>query len=146
MTNSITSFTTLETVIFLLIDFVILASVVAGIFFLVLYLKSRKYKKIKSVNLNELDAFKNKDLKMETDISLYNNRPVAPSTISPNVTFDSDFIPPRLDNPQTVPVRNSSNNINGDNASSLFRCQMEQNANFMNDNFNNSQATNYLNM
>ena len=146
MTNSVTSFTTFETVIFLLIDFVILASIVAGIFFLVLYLKSRKYKRIRSVNLNELDAFKNKDLKMETDISLYNNRPVAPSTIGPNVTFEPDFVPPKQDLSTAIPIRNSSNNVNSDNASALFRCQMEQNSQSMNDTFNNTQSTNFVNM
>lgn len=133
-------FSTLEVVIFLLIDFIILASIVAGIFFLVLFLKTRKQKHIKVVNLNDLDAFKNKNLQMETDISIQKNRPVAPSTIEQSNAFTATaeqvtYSPP--------PMRNAGN----DNQK-MFNCQMQQTQQQMNDTFVATQGnnTNYFNM
>jgi len=128
-------FSTLEVVIFLLIDFVILASIVAGIFFLVLFLKTRKQKRIKVVNLNDLDAFKNKNLQMETDISIQQNRPVAPSTISSAATEQATYSPP--------PMRNA-----GVDNQRMFNCQMQQTQQQMNDTFVATQGnnTNYFNM
>ena len=128
-------FSTLEVVIFLLIDFIILASIVAGIFFLVLFLKTRKQKRIKVVNLNDLDAFKNKNLQMETDISIQQNRPVAPSTISNAATEQATYSPP--------PMRNA-----GVDNQKMFNCQMQQTQQQMNDTFVATQGnnTNYFNM
>ena len=136
----IETFSTFQVVVFLLIDFVFLASIVAGIFFLVLFLKTRKQKNIKVVNLNDLDAFKNKNLSMETNISMQQNRPVAPSTIHQSngylsVTEQASYTPP--------PMRSSN-----DGNQRLFNCQMQETQRQMNDTFIMSQQnnTNYFNM
>ena len=133
-----TSFPVWQIITFLIIDLVIIASIVAGIFFIVLFIKSRKYKRFKSVDLNELDAFKNKNLKEETDASIRNNLPVAPSTINPSVSFES------LDNVYTdVPIRTNSM---PDASNMIFNQQMQQNVQQMNDTFAVSQNTNFFNM
>ena len=133
-----TSFPVWQIITFLIIDLVIIASIVAGIFFIVLFIKSRKYKRFKSVDLNELDAFKNKNLKEETDASIRNNLPVAPSTINPSVSFES------IDNVYTdVPIRTNSM---PDASNMIFNQQMQQNVQQMNDTFAVSQNTNFFNM
>jgi hypothetical protein len=133
-----------QIVVFLLIDFVILASVVAGIFFLVLFLKTRKQNHIRVVDLNDLDAFKNKNLQEETNTSIKNNQPVAPSTIKPHSAQyrKTDCAP--------QPVLHNEEN------SKMFNCQMQQNMHQMNADFVVAQQgdfagqmtanTNYLNM
>lgn len=120
-----------QIVVFLLIDFVILASVVAGIFFLVLFLKTRKQNHIKVVDLNDLDAFKNKNLQEETDISIKNNQPVAPSTIKPHSAQSNKtgYTPPPV-------LHNGENN-------KMFNCQMQQNAQQMNTDFVVAQQNNF---
>lgn len=132
-------FSTFEVIIFLLIDFVILASVVAGIFFLVLFLKTRKQKHIKVVNLNDLEAFKNRNLQMETDISIQQNRPVAPSTIQQN----NEYIDIEQVSYSPPPMRTAS-----ESNQKMFNCQMQQNEQQMNDTFVATQGnnTNYFNM
>jgi hypothetical protein len=104
-----------QVILFLFIDFLILTSIVAAVFFLILFFKTRKEKKIRTVDLNELDAFKNKNLQMETNITLENNKPVAPSTIQKNETlFDDPFA-------YKPPVR-----IREDEHQKMFNCQMQQ--------------------
>ena len=132
-------FSTFEVVIFLLIDFVILASIVAGIFFLVLFLKTRKQKRIKVVNLNDLEAFKNRNLQMETDISIQQNRPVAPSTIQQS----NEYIDIEQVSYNPPPMRTAS-----ESNQKMFNCQMKQNEQQMNDTFVATQNnnTNFFNM
>lgn len=135
-----TTFPTWQVIIFLLIDFIIFASIVAAVFFLILFFKSRKQKNIKVVDLNDLEAFKNKNLQMETAISIENNKPVAPSTLQASFTFEQPL------EKYSVPVRSMDNDSNR-----LFNCQMQQNEQHMNDTaFVSSQQgvanTNFINM
>ena len=133
-----TSFPVWQIIVFLIIDLVIIASIVAGVFFLVLLIKSRKNKRFKTVDLKELDAFKNKTLKEETDVSIRNNLPVAPSTINPSVSFESS------ENVYSnVPIRTNGMQ---DASNVIFNQQMQQNAQQMNDTFVVSQNTNFFNM
>lgn len=133
-----TSFPVWQIIVFLIIDLVIIASIVAGVFFLVLLIKSRKNKRFKTVDLKELDAFKNKTLKEETDVSIRNNLPVAPSTINPSVSFESS------ENVYSnVPIRTNGMQ---DASNVIFNQQMQQNAQQMNDTFVASQNTNFFNM
>ena len=125
--------TTLEVILFLVIDFVILATIVAGIFFLVLYLQTRKQKRIKTVNLGELEAFKNKTLETETNFTLEHNKPVAPSSLHKGETM-SHFPSP--------PMR-----TNAEESTRLFHCQMQENEQQMNSAFTATQSnTNYFNL
>ena len=133
-----TSFPVWQIIVFLIIDLVIIASIVAGVFFLVLLIKSRKNKRFKTVDLKELDAFKKKTLKEETDVSIRNNLPVAPSTINPSVSFESS------ENVYSnVPIRTNGMQ---DASNVIFNQQMQQNAQQMNDTFVVSQNTNFFNM
>ncbi len=139
-----TGFPIWQVIIFLFIDFIIVASVVAATIFLILYLKTRKYKKTSVVNLNDLDAFKNKNLEMETNISLENSRPVAPSS------FKSSQQEKNTSTQYTPPAR-----IHNGEPQRMFNCQMQQTQQQMTDSFvmqqqtnNNMQqnTTNYFNM
>lgn len=134
-----------QVVAFLLIDFVIIASLVACAIFLFLFFRTRKYKKTTVVNLNDLDAFKNKNLQMETSISLENSKPVAPSTIKRHSDEDSYYSVPQYTAP---PMR-----THGNEAQKMFNCQMQQTQQQMSDNFvaqqqlnNQPNPTNYFNM
>lgn len=136
---TVTTFPTWQIIVFLLIDFIIFASIVAAVFFLILFFKTRKEKNIKVVDLNDLEAFKNKNLQMETAISIENNKPVAPSTLQASFTFEQPL------EKYSVPVRSMDNDSNR-----LFSCQMQQNEQYMNDTaFISSQGeanTNFVNM
>lgn len=133
---------TWQIILFLLIDFVILASIVAAVFFLILFFKSRKTKKIKFVDLNDLEAFKNKNLQSETNVTIENNRPVAPSTLGNSIYENQSF--GGLTEFSDIPVRQSVNEGNR-----LFACQMQDNMQQMNDvSLIESQqaSTNFVNM
>lgn len=124
-----------QTILFLILDFIILASIIGLAVFLVLFIKSRKQKKFKPINLNDLDAFKNKNLAMETSISLEQSKPVAPSTISPVTQYQQPTVP------FDVPARRSEDN----SSNRLFNCQMNDNMEQMNQQFVASQSNIFQN-
>ncbi len=122
-------FSTIQIILFLLIDFIILASVVAGAFFLFLFVQTKRQKQPKVTNLNDLEMFKNRNLENETNVVIENNRPVAPSSISKERS--RDFAPPFR--------------TNGEDSQKLFSCQMKENQMQMNTTASQSN-TNFFNM
>lgn len=140
------SYSVLEIVLFLFIDFIIIATIFVGLLFLFLFIKSKNQKKkvSKQINLEEeLGSFKNKNLQMETDISIYENLPVAPSTIGSEPNLSIDFINKETENKPVIPTRRHTPS---NDSANLFNTQMEQNNQHMNDTFQNSQNTNFFNM
>lgn len=122
-------FTTIQIILFLLIDFIILASIVAGAFFLFLFVQTKKQKRIRVTNLNDLEMFKNRNLESETNMVIENNKPVAPSSIGRERSHGS------------VSAFRSS----GDDSQKLFSCQMQDSQ--MQNSMMASQAnTSYFNM